>query len=154
MSTDGVLRDVRFPAGAATLAGSLGVPQGSGGASPGVVLIGGSGASDRDNDTYFPPIRRHFLNAGFAVLSYDKRGVGESSGDWRESTLDDLAADAAAALDFLRDRPEVRADAVGLFGHSEGDGYRRLTVRYVRVRWNMCEPSPARSPVGGQDRER
>ena len=83
-------------------------------------MVGGSGPSDRDNDTYFPPIRRHLTGAGIAVLSYDKRGVGGSSGDWRDATMDDLAADAAAALDFLGAHRGVRAGAAGLFGHSEG----------------------------------
>lgn len=54
------------------------------------------------------------------MLSYDKRGVGSSSGDWLDSTLDDLAADATAALGFLCAQPEVRAGAAGLLGHSEG----------------------------------
>lgn len=61
-------------------------------------MVGGGGASDRDNGTLFPPIRRHLVEAWIAVLSYDKRGVGESSGDWRDATMDDLAADTVAAL--------------------------------------------------------
>jgi pimeloyl-ACP methyl ester carboxylesterase len=54
------------------------------------------------------------------VLSYDKRGVGESSGSWLAATIDELAADAIAAVERLRGQPEANADAVGLFGHSEG----------------------------------
>jgi pimeloyl-ACP methyl ester carboxylesterase len=113
------LRDVTFSSGDAVLAGSLAVP-GQDAASAGVVMVGGSGPSDRNNDMYFPPVRRHLVQAGIAVLSYDKRGVGSSSGDWRDSTIDDLSADAMAALDFLCGQPQVRADATGLFGHSEG----------------------------------
>ncbi|MFJ2648359.1 alpha/beta hydrolase family protein [Streptomyces sp. NPDC087420] len=148
MSADRVLRDVRFPGGAGTLAGSLGVPEESGGASPGVVLVGGSGSSDRHNDTYFPPIRRHLLSTGLAVLSYDKRGVGESSGDWRAATMDDLAADASAALDFLRAQPEVRAGAVGLFGHSEG-GWVALRAGTARddVPWVVTNSCPGTTPA-------
>ena len=95
------LREVTFSSGNVVLAGSLALPGGEA-AAAGVVMVGGSGPSDRDNDTYFPPIRRHLTGAGIAVLSYDKRGVGGSSGDWRDATMDDLAADAATALDFLR----------------------------------------------------
>lgn len=148
MSTDRAPRDVKFFNGAGTLAGSLGVPEGSGRAFPGVVLVGGSGSSDRDNDRYFPPIRQHFLNAGFAVLSYDKRGVGESSGDWREATMDDLAADASAALNFLRAQPEVQADAVGLFGHSEG-GWVALRAGTARddVPWVVTNSCPGTTPA-------
>lgn len=113
------LRDVTFSSGDAVLAGSLAVPS-QDAASAGVVMVGGSGPSDRNNDAYFPPIRRHLVDTGIAVLSYDKRGAGLSSGDWRDSTVDDLSADAMAALDFLRRQPQVRAGVTGLFGHSEG----------------------------------
>ncbi|MEV7401935.1 alpha/beta hydrolase [Streptomyces sp. NPDC091267] len=148
MSIDGVVRDVKFLNGVGTLAGSLGVPAGSAEGSPGVVMIGGSGPSDRNNDTYFPPLRRHFLNAGFAVLSFDKRGVGESSGDWREATIEDLAADATVALDFIRSQPGVRADAVGLFGHSEG-GWVALSAGTARddIPWVVTNSCPGTTPA-------
>jgi len=75
------LRDVGFSSGDVVLAGWLASPVRDK-ALAGVVLVGGSGSSDRDNGTYFPPIREHLVDAGIAVLSYDKRGVGSSSGDW------------------------------------------------------------------------
>jgi pimeloyl-ACP methyl ester carboxylesterase len=113
-----------------------------------VVLVGGSGPSDRDNDTFFPPLRRHLLDAGIAVLSYDKRGVGGSSGDWRTATLTDLATDATAAVDFLRSRPEVRSEAVGLFGHSEG-GWVVLRASTARddMPWVVTNSCPGVSPA-------
>ncbi|MFL6122802.1 alpha/beta hydrolase family protein [Actinophytocola sp.] len=139
-------REVTFTNDDVTLAGSLAVPDR--GATAGVVMVGGSGPSDRDNDTYFPPLRRHLVAAGIAVLSYDKRGVGASSGDWRAATMADLAADAAAALDFLRTRPEVRPDTVGLFGHSEG-GWVVLRAAAGRddVPWVITNSCPATTPA-------
>lgn len=88
------------------------------------------------------------MDAGFAVLSYDKRGVGGSSGDWREASMDDLAADAAAALGFLRTRPGVRADAVGLFGHSEG-GWLVLRAAAARddLPWVVTNSCPGTTPA-------
>src|SRR3977135_3926427 len=74
------LRDVEFSSGDVVLAGWLAVPVRDE-ALAGVVLVGGSGPSDRDNGTYFPPIREHLGDAGIAGLSHDKRGVGSSSGD-------------------------------------------------------------------------
>ncbi|MEU9836331.1 alpha/beta hydrolase [Streptosporangium sp. NPDC048047] len=139
--------DVAFPSGEVTLAGSLTVPE-RGGEAAGVVMVGGSGPSDRDNDVYFPPIRRHLADTGIAVLSYDKRGVGGSSGEWRDATIGDLAADAAAALDFLRATPGVRAGAVGLFGHSEG-GWVVLRAAAVRddLPWVITNSCPATTPA-------
>jgi pimeloyl-ACP methyl ester carboxylesterase len=115
----------------------------------GVVMVGGSGPSDRHNDTYFPPIRRHLVDAGLAVLSYDKRGVGGSSGEWRDATLDDLAADAVAALGFLRAQPGVRPEAVGLFGHSEGGWVvlRAATTARDGPAWVITNSCPGVTPA-------
>lgn len=145
MLTD--LRDVVFPGHGVLLAGSVAVPDG-GGLSAGLVMVGGSGAYDRNNDTHFPPIRRHLVEAGIAVLSYDKRGVGGSSGEWRDATMDDLAADAVAALGFLRAQPGVRVDAVGLLGHSEG-GWVVLRAASGRddVPWVITNGCPAMPPA-------
>jgi pimeloyl-ACP methyl ester carboxylesterase len=135
------MRDVTFSSATATLAGLLAVPASGG---PGVVMIGGSGATDRDNDVYFPPIRQHLLNAGIAVLSYDKRGVGASTGDWRAATIDDLATDAVAALDFLR----AEVGTAGLFGHSEG-GWVALRAAAGRddVAWVVTNSCPGTTPA-------
>ena len=46
-----------------------------------VLMHPGSGLSDRHNDEYFPPIREHLVASGYAVCSFDKRGVGASTGD-------------------------------------------------------------------------
>lgn len=137
-----------FVNGTVRLAGCLGLPAQAGPARAGVVLVGGSGATDRDNDTFFPPLRDHLLNAGTAVLSYDKRGVGASSGDWRAATLTDLAADASAALDFLRSQPEVEAHSVGFFGHSEG-GWVVLRAATARddMPWVVTNSCPGVSPA-------
>ncbi|NEB78246.1 alpha/beta hydrolase [Streptomyces sp. SID14478] len=145
-------RAVAFSNASVHLAGALTVPAG-GTACPGVVMVGGSGPADRTNDGYFSLIGRHFADAGCAVLSYDKRGVGASSGDWRDATLDDLAADAGAALDFLRARPGVRAEAVGLFGHSEGGWVvlRAAATARDRLPWVITNSCPGMTPQA-QDR--
>jgi uncharacterized protein len=74
-------REVTFPGGNVVVAGTAASRPGSARDPAGVVMVGGSGPSDRDNGTCFPPIRRHLTGAGIAVLSYDKRGVGGSSGE-------------------------------------------------------------------------
>jgi hypothetical protein len=85
-----------------------------------VVLIGGSGPSDRHNDGFFDELRAHLSSAGVAALAYDKRGAGKSTGAWAAATVDDLAQDAAAAVAALQAHPGVAAGAVGVLGHSEG----------------------------------
>jgi uncharacterized protein len=79
----------------------------------------GSGPSDRHNDVLFPPIREHLLRAGFAVCSFDKRGVGGSTGRWQEAGIVDQADDLLACVAALRVDATV-AGPVGIFGHSQG----------------------------------
>ena len=101
--------------GDVTLAGSLWVPPEEPAAT--VLMHPGSGPSDRHNDVFFPPIREHLLAAGIAVASFDKRGVGESTGHWQEAAIGEQAADAICSLDLVRS--EV-GGSLGIFGHSQG----------------------------------
>jgi len=117
--------DISFDNAAAgvKLAGTLTVPQGKG-PFPAVVLVHGSGPINRDGDVFGHKIllvlADHLSRQGIAVLRYDKRGIGKSSGKLKEATTRDLAADAEAALAFLRSRPEADAKRIGVIGHSEG----------------------------------
>lgn len=117
--------DVTFPNVPAgiSLAGTLTLPPGDG-PFPAAILITGSGAQDRD-ETIFS--HKPFLvwadaltRRGVAVLRYDDRGVGGSGGGTPEETTADFATDAAAALAYLRTRPEIDGRRIGLIGHSEG----------------------------------
>lgn len=98
-----------------------------------VVMHPGSGPSDRDNDVYFPPIRDILLQAGCAVASFDKRGAGASTGDWRKADIGVQAADlvdcATAVVDRLPGAP------LGIFGHSQGG--------WVAVEAASGQPRPA-----------
>jgi len=106
-----------------TLTGTLTIPEGRG-PFPAVALISGSGPHDRDESMYnhrpFLVLADHLTRNGIAVLRWDDRGVGGSEGDFSTATSRDFAADAAAALEYLRGRREVISNAVGLAGHSEG----------------------------------
>ena len=109
------------------LAGTLALPGTDTGAPlPAVLLASGSGPLDRDSNhrrARFDVTRQlatALAGAGIASLRYDKRGVGESPGDWRAAGLLDNVDDLGAALEVLRARPEVDPDRVLLAGHSEG----------------------------------
>jgi pimeloyl-ACP methyl ester carboxylesterase len=102
--------------GPVTLSGTLWLPDGA----PAALLVmhPGSGPSDRHNDVYFPPIRAALLASGVAVASFDKRGVGGSTGSWLTAGIEDQADDLLAGLAAATARlPGVPA---GLFGHSQG----------------------------------
>jgi pimeloyl-ACP methyl ester carboxylesterase len=116
--------DVTFPGGGGTLlAGTLSRPKGPG-PFPAVVMIAGSGPQNRDETIdghkLFLVIADRLTREGVAVLRYDKRGVGQSKGDYRTATQADFTADAAAAFVWLRRQPGINPRKVGLIGHSEG----------------------------------
>jgi pimeloyl-ACP methyl ester carboxylesterase len=120
-----VEEEVTFGGGAQgnLLAGTLTLPKGDG-PFPAVLLIAGSGPQDRDeslaNHRPFLLIADALTRKGIAVLRYDKRGVGKSTGNPDTATTIDLAADAQAALAFLKSRKEIDGSRIGLIGHSEG----------------------------------
>jgi len=110
--------DVRYPSGDLLLAGALLLPEATG-PLPAVVVLQGSGTSDRTN-AWARGIADELAANGLVVLLTDKRGCGKSQGDWRVAGIEELAADALAGVAFLRGRPEVDPGAVGLAGLSQG----------------------------------
>ena len=88
-----------------------------------LVLATGSGAQNRDEEVLghkpFKTIAEHLSSSGYAVLRFDDRGVGESTGDQATMTTDDYVTDIRACMAFLKsalgnDIP------VGVLGHSQG----------------------------------
>lgn len=115
--------EVTFSHGDITLAGTLSLPDGEG-PFPAVVMISGTGAQSRDENVMgfrvFFEMSDYLTRHGIAVLRYDDRGVGGSTGDLTVATQDDLAEDVSAAVDLLLTRDDIDHDAIGLVGHSEG----------------------------------
>jgi uncharacterized protein len=140
----------------------LNLPATGGGPFPGVLLVPGSGPIDMnetggvvriDNETgsliYLPArpffdIAEYLSQRGFAVLQYDKRGVGANftildSNVWGNTTVNDLENDAEKALDVLLQAPEVDSNSVTLVGHSEGTMYvTRVAINNPSVLLLLC----------------
>ncbi len=109
-------KSVTFANGDVRLSGSLIVPAGKG-PFPAVVLIQGAGPEPRSASRFMAEV---FVQNGIAALTYDKRGVGESSGDWQTSSFEALAGDAVAGVNYLLTQPEISKSHVGLMGSSQG----------------------------------
>ncbi len=117
---------VRVPANGFNIAATVTKPASATGPLPAVVLIGGSGPADRDGTVAGIPvlgqIARDLVQAGFVVVRYDKRGVGQSGGRAETAALIDYADDARAVLTYLRKsrRQDVDRRRISVVGHSEG----------------------------------
>lgn len=118
----------------ARLAGMLTVPAGPG-PFPAVVLLSDAGSQDRNGTVGdFGPmgwLADYLTRRGVAVLRFDDRGVGESSGTAATTTAS-LVSDAQAALNFLRSRPELDQNHVGLIGHGEGGNVALLAAAQLQ----------------------
>jgi dipeptidyl aminopeptidase/acylaminoacyl peptidase len=118
---------VKTPAGH-LLAGTLTLPKSASRKHPvsAIVTVTGSGPQDRDENIGlqgFRPFRQiadSLARREIAVLRMDDRGTGASGGTFKGSTSADFAEDVRAGLAYLRTRPEIRADRLGVLGHSEG----------------------------------
>lgn len=106
-----------------TLSGTLTLPA-SKSPFPAVVLIAGSGPNDRDEAVLghkpFLVLADYLTRNGIAVLRFDKRGCGKSTGNYNKATSQDFANDVLAGVEYLKSRKEINADQIGLIGHSEG----------------------------------
>ena len=109
-------RSITFTNGDVRLAGSLLLPRGATPV-PAVVFFHGSGAEGRWASRF---LATQLASHGIAALIYDKRGVGESTGDWRQATPEDLARDAAAAVARLHQESRIDGRRIGVHGHSQG----------------------------------
>lgn len=118
-------KNVRFNSKEFQLAGTLSLPD-KGDSIPTVLLIPGSGPVDRNENhkkiklNVFYELSAFLSSHGFAVLRYDKRGIGESSGNYWETGFHDNISDVLNALEFLKSQKEIDAKKIFLLGHSEG----------------------------------
>ena len=119
--------EVTFSADGRTIPGTLVHPES--GTGPGLVLLAGSGPTDRDWNSPLLPgkngsarlLAEALAARGVTVLRFDKAFSGKNPGlPIADLTLDTYRDEASAALDFLRSRAEVDPARVFVAGHSEG----------------------------------
>jgi len=105
------------------LSGTLTLPSNKG-KFPVVILITGSGPQNRDEELFnhkpFLVLSDHLTKKGIAVLRFDDRGVGKSTGTFANATTKNFTADVESAIKYLKTRKEIKKKKIGLIGHSEG----------------------------------
>jgi uncharacterized protein len=132
---------IHFASGNLILAGTLILPEGPQ-RRPAVFLFHGSGQQGRDVAT-----ARWFARQGFAALTYDKRGVGESTGDFRTGPFMDLCDDGLAAVEYLKSRKEIDPRHIGVWGLSQGGWLGPLAAsRSADISFVIAVSGPGVSP--------
>ncbi|MCS6830646.1 MAG: alpha/beta hydrolase [Armatimonadota bacterium] len=121
-------REVRFQSDGVALVGTLTTPNGVT-KSPALLMVPGSGAVDRNgngdglNTDLYRQLAQRLAQLGYVTLRYDKRGIGASTLPEKErykTSLSQLARDAAAAYNYLRQQPQVDPQRVGILGYEDG----------------------------------
>ena len=146
---------ISIPSSDVELAASLDLPPGDG-PHPVMVVVHGSGEIERDQ---FEGFARSWTALGVAVLRYDKRGVGQSTGSFRgvsagnsDEVFDVLAGDVVAVVDYVAARPEIDADRIGLVGASQAGWIMPLAASSSAEVDFIVSISGATSSVGLSDR--
>lgn len=137
-------REAAFSNGDVDLRGTLYFPPGAKKQLPAIVLAHGSGPASRFAGTWIT----FFLEQGLAVLAYDKRGVGESGGDWKTSTYLDLANDLDAAVSWLATQAGIDAERIGVHTSSQSGWYGpRTALMNNEIAFLIQRAAPA-VPIG------
>ena len=122
---DYAMEDVRVESDDAVLAATIFVPH-TARPCPGVVLVHGTSPDLRRSYLFYVDF---FTSRGIAVIAYDKRGRGQSTGELEFTGLDGLAADTLACYRRLAAHPRVDPARVGIWGYSQGGAVGPLAAR-------------------------
>jgi pimeloyl-ACP methyl ester carboxylesterase len=127
--------NVFIPGNGFSLAGTITRPENIA-KPPVVILVSGSGPQDRDETVFGIPVlgqvAGRLSDAGFFVVRYDKRGVGQSGGRIETTSIDAYADDVRGVVTWIRKRKDVDRDRIALVGHSEGGAVALLVGSQMR----------------------
>lgn len=136
--------DITFNSNDETLFGTLYKPANVA-TCPVIVVLHAANLGERESD-FYDHLKETLPSCGIGVFIYDRRGSGESSGDFDTCSFNDLANDALAAIYMLREKNEIQR--VGLYGISQGGWIASLvTSMFDEVAFLIMVSTPAVSPA-------
>ena len=147
--------EILIPVEAGQLSGTLTRPAATNGPTPAVMLLVGSGQTDRDGNNpliegridSFKIIAGALAEAGVIALRFDKRGAGKTPNWTSAPTQEQLVADVVAAYRFLGEQPGVDPQRVIMAGHSEGGLLSVLALRHVQPAALVLLEAPSRPMI-------
>ncbi len=110
---------VSFKNGGVIFKGTLYLPESSSGKVPAIVVFHAANGGTRDY-SFYRHLSKDVPASGFAVLLFDRRGSGESGGEFETADFNDLASDGIAGIEYLKTRKEIDAGKIGVWGVSQG----------------------------------
>ncbi len=141
---------VSFHNGSIDLSGTLYIPSGVG-RYPAVVVFHAAGGGTRSFHAY-QHLATALPAAGIAVLIFDRRGSGSSTGDFNTATFQDLAADGIAGVELLKSRRDIDPERIGVWGVSQGGWLGPLAATMSRdIAFVVSVSGPGVSPAGQMD---
>jgi pimeloyl-ACP methyl ester carboxylesterase len=129
--------------GDARLSGTLVMPHATGPV-PLIVFVHGAGPETRVASLF---LADYFARRGIAAFAYDKRGAGESTGDWKHASFETLAGDVKEVVKFLAAQPGIDARRIGLMGSSQGGWIAPMVaVQQPDIAFVIVKSAPAVTP--------
>ncbi len=113
-----IKQEIIFSHDGIQLGGSLYKPEGQG-PFPAVIVLHAAQGGSREFPSY-QHLTTYLPAQGIAVLIYDRRGSGSSTGNFETADFHDLAGDALAAVDYLSTQKDIDARQIGAYGISQG----------------------------------
>jgi dipeptidyl aminopeptidase/acylaminoacyl peptidase len=113
---------IRFQFQSDTIEGVVNLPNKKyslGEKTPLVIFVHGDGELERDAYGYYEHIWNELAKKGIASMSWDKKGIGKSTGKWLNQSMEDRANEVIAAIDFMKADPHFDFSSIGLMGFSQ-----------------------------------
>lgn len=133
-----VAEPIALNAGGNRLTGTLVLPKETVDKPGVIVLIHGDGPANADRDEGYYSLWETLAEQGYAVLAFDKAGVGGSSGNWLHQTMSDRAKETVDIIDWARKDGRFNSQCIGLWGPARRDGSCRVLPLNGRIspsRW-------------------
>ncbi len=116
--------DAFIPAGGFTIGATVTRPAKAPARAPAIVLVPSSATQDRDGTLFGAPVLGRLAGvlaeAGYVVVRYDKRGLGQSGGRTENAGLPEFADDVTQIVQWLRRRRDVDGDRIAVAGYGDG----------------------------------
>lgn len=103
-----------------TLSGILHLPKNSKEPFPLLLFLHGDGEMPYDAYGYYTPLWKSLAQNGIASFSWDKKGVGNSTGNWLHQSMEMRADEVISAINEIQKQPSIKKDAIGIIGFSQG----------------------------------